>query len=469
MSLRLDAALANTGTRFRIFPQPRFLPSFRNPEVVTVSIPAGQVAAGPADNRMNVIDAINKLPYDGASQPPFNGTKNPPVPPGPAGHFDYLNPDSRAFACATMYATVRRTLDIWEDYFGHPIPWFFEADFEKLELIPLIEWDNAQSGYGFLEFGFGRTPAGGIDHTRPYCENFDVLAHELGHNILFSQTGLPSNPADPAIDYGGYQESGGDLTAIVASMHFNSVVDHLLAQTRGNLFTVNELDRVGELSSSREIRVAFNSKRLGDVGSEPHERSLPLTGGIFDIMVEVFQKKLVAHGLITQDLATRSTQGPGGSPNTAQIQKEFNAAYRNHEAAFKQLLLESRDYLGHLLARTWKSVDPNFLTYAKVVRQILEADRALGNENQETIRGCFAWRGISSPAAIQFAARTLDSCRFGGIRQAVEPSDRAPRAAVAAFEADAQRMTIKRASGEPRAAERRKQPRSATRRPSATK
>ena len=64
------------------------------------------------------------------------------------------------------------------------------------------EWDNAQPGYGFLEFGYGRRPGGGIDHDRPYCENFDVLAHELGHSIIFSQVGFPSNPADPAIDYG---------------------------------------------------------------------------------------------------------------------------------------------------------------------------------------------------------------------------------------------------------------------------
>ena len=86
--------------------------------------------------------------------------------------------------------------------------------------------------------------------------------------------------------------------AIVSVMHFNSIVDHLLENTHGNLFTVNELDRVGELSQSRQIRVAFNSVRMIDVGDEPHDRSLPLTGGIFDIMVEVFQKRLVQRELI---------------------------------------------------------------------------------------------------------------------------------------------------------------------------
>ena len=196
MSVKLDAEAARTGTRFRLFPQPRFLNAFRNPETVHINMPPGSIQAGPADDRMFVVDAINKDPYDQFSGPPFLGLHNPSVIPGSDGHFDHLDIDSREFSCATMYATVRRTLDIWEDYFGHSIPWHFEASFDRLEMIPLIDWDNAQSGFGFLEFGFGRTIAGGIDPTRPYCQNFDVLAHELGHSIIFSQVGVPSSPLD---------------------------------------------------------------------------------------------------------------------------------------------------------------------------------------------------------------------------------------------------------------------------------
>ncbi|HJQ37621.1 MAG TPA: hypothetical protein VKB93_10820 [Thermoanaerobaculia bacterium] len=460
MSLTLDRALATagTGTRFKIFPQPRFLPSFQTPEVVVINVPAGEVQAGPADDRMFVVDAINKQPYTPFTSPPYAGEKNPPVKPGPSGHFDHLDPESREFGCATMYATVRRVLDIWEDYFGHPLPWVFDVDFARLELIPLIEWDNAQSGYGFLEFGFGRTIGGDIDHTRPYCENFDVLAHELGHNILYSQTGIPTNPSDPKIDYGGYQESGGDLTAIIASMHFHSVIDHLLKKTRGNLFTVNELERVGELSGSREIRVAFNSKRMGDVGTEEHERSLPLTGGIFDVMVEVFQKRLVAKNLISADLALRSTQGPGGSPDTKKIQKEFDAAYKGHEAAFKEELLQARDYLGKLLARTWSNLDPNFLSYLTVVRQLLKSDRELTNgEHQQTIRECFSWRGISAPGAFaQAGFRTLDACNVVREGPYLPPYR-------GAADVDEPRIPIKRDAQPRTTTERRKRPRTSGR------
>jgi hypothetical protein len=411
VSIQLDAALQQTGTRFRLFAQSRSLPAFSQPETIYVSKQPNQIQPGPADDRMFVVDAINKKPYGspGSSEPQWTGSSNNPVKPGLDGHFDRIDVNSREFSCATMYATVRRTLDIWQDYFGHRIEWFFRGNFDRLEMIPVIEWDNAQSGYGFLEFGFGRLPSGAIDRNTPYCQNFDVLAHELGHNILFSQVGIPDNGADTS-EYGGFQESGGDLTAIVACMHFNSVIDHILANSKGNLFTVNELDRLGELPNGREIRVAFNYKKMSSVSNEPHELSLPLTGAIFDILVDVFQKELVARGLITQDLANRSTHGLAPNPELPAIQAAFNQAYTGHEADFKTALLTARDYLGRLLAMTWESLSPNFLTYHKVGLGLIDADRQLTNgANHNTIRECFAWREITFQNP-NFMLRQLANC-----------------------------------------------------------
>lgn len=411
MSLKLDADLKGFGTRFLIFPQPRFLSAFKQPETVIISVPPEEIRPGPSDSRMMVIDAVNKLPYSKNYRPPYREKPNDPVMPGADGHFDHLDVYSREFSCATMYATVRRVLDIWEDYFGHRIEWHFEADFERLELIPLIEWANAQSGYGFLEFGYGRNARGGIDHSRPYCQNFDVLAHELGHSIIFSEVGIPVAPGDEGIDYGGMHESAGDLVAIIASLHFDTVVDYLLDKTKGNLFTVNELNRVGELSDSQHIRVAFNNSRMSDVGNEPHDRSIPLTGGIFDVMVEVFQKKLVQRGLITQKLADDSTQGTNRGQNLDEIQKAFRNAYTGQEEEFKNALLEARDYLGLLLAKTWGKLDPNYLTYHEILRTLFRADRELGGEHQQTIRECFAWREISVlPNSILLKPHTLSVC-----------------------------------------------------------
>lgn len=395
MSVRLDAAISETGTKFKVFPQPKFLRAFRAPETIRVSVEAKNVKAGPEDDRMFVIDAIDKRPYEEGEGPPYNGPRNPPVQPGADGHFDYLDPGTREFSAAHMYAVVRRVLDIWEDYFGHEIAWHFDPPLQQLLLIPLVRWDNAQSGFGFLEFGYGRRP-NGLDLRNPYCENFDVLAHELGHSIVFSQVGFPDNSLAVTPEYGGFHESSGDLTALVGVLHFNSVVDHLLDSTSGNLFTRNELERVGELSASREIRSAFNDLRMGDVSDEPHELSQPLTGALFDVFVEVFQKQLVKNGLITQALADRSFHEANSPSDDESIQKEFAQAYDKNKEKFKNALLEARDYFGHLLAKTWSQLSANNLRYSKVAFAALAADRKLTNGvHQETIRACFSWRDIS--------------------------------------------------------------------------
>jgi hypothetical protein len=412
MSMQLDAAIAETGTKFLIFPQPRYIKFFEQPEVVRVTMPPDKIQPGPADERMYVKDAVNKRPYGPLNQPPYQGPANPPVLPGPGGHFDHLNPDSREFSCATMYATVRRVLDIWEDYFGRRIEWQFRMDFEKLELIPLISWDNAQSGYGFLEFGFGRTPSGGIDTARPYCQNFDVLSHELGHSIIFAEVGMPNSNATTTEEYGGFHESAGDLVAMISSLHFDKVVGHLLDNTKGNLFTSNELERIGELSESRQIRELFNYERMSTVGREPHDLSLPLTGAIFDVMVEVFQKELVQKGLISEDLAQRSLHSAEVVADDGTIQSEFAAAYRLNPQGFKDALLLARDYLGTLLAKVWDRLSADNLTYVKVGLELLSADlKVSGGQHQNTIRECFAWREISFPAnSLVFQIRRLDDC-----------------------------------------------------------
>jgi hypothetical protein len=113
---------------------------------------------------------------------------------------------------------------------------------------------------------------------------------------------------------------------------------------------------------------------------------------VFDIFVEVFQKELVARGLISADLAQLSD--PGVSEHTEAVQREFDGAYQNGREGFRQALLDARDHLGRTLARAWSRLDPQ-LSFRDVGRRILEADDAIsGGRYAEAIRLCFAWREI---------------------------------------------------------------------------
>ena len=257
-----------------------------------------------------------------------------------------------------------------------------------------------------------------IDHNSPFCENFDVLAHEAGHNILFTLVGVPTN-ATSTDEYDGFQESGADLTAIVAVLHFNSVVDHVLVNSKGNLFTVNELSRLGELASGREIRRAFNALKMSNVNREPHNLSQPLTGAIFDIFVDAFQMELVRRGLITQQLADRSQFGKAPESEFLAINAAFAAAYAGHEDEFKTALLTARDYLGRLLATTWAALSPDFLTYVKVLGGLLDADQEItSGAHARSIRECFTWREIQPALPVGLMIRRMSDC---GMQDLLEP------------------------------------------------
>jgi hypothetical protein len=397
-----DAAFVGRGTRFKLFPQPGFLPGFENPEIVWVSPPAGTVKAGPADDRMYVVDAIEKTPYAPAAMPPYVGAKHPPTTPDAEGHFDYLDMNSRSFGAAHLYGGVRRVLDIWEGYLGGPIDWHFKEYHRYLELIPYVNWDNAQAGYGFLETG-NRAPQKG--EATPFCLNFDVIAHETGHLIIFSVIGIPIDDTLTA-EYLAYQESASDIIALISALHFDTVVRRVLDACRGNLFTENELSRIGELSGSEQIRLACHGLKLGE-GPDPstpwyqlsqkdrHRLGEPMTGAIFDMIVEVFQEILVQDHLISRSLADRASCALGDTVHLEVVQQEFDHAYHGHELEFSGALRRSRDIVGERLAQTWGAISPHDFHFTSVAAKFLTVDRDLtGEKYHQIFRKCFLWRKI---------------------------------------------------------------------------
>ena len=393
------------GTRFRLYPQPPVLAAIGEPETVWIARAPELIRPGPADDRMYVVDAVGKdRYYDYPYLPPWLGASSSPVEPGPDGHFDHLVPGSRAFMAAHMYGTLRFVLDVWERYFGGEIPWHFAADYPQLELVPAVEWNNAHSGYGFIEAGYARP---GQDNPLPFALNFDVLAHELGHSFIYSLLGTPPEGRVNA-EYVAFHESAADSVAMIAVLDFDSVVDRLLERTRGNIYLTNELNRIGELSETEQIRLASQSVTLDDVPDlrtpierlsqpERHTMSLPLTGAVFDILVEVFQELLVEDGLISQELDTLSRQQEDSS--AAVVQQQFDRAYAGRHDEFKRVLLDARDYVGRLLATAWRSLSWD-VSFGKVAAALLAADGELARgAGQRIILESVRWRGIELPFA----------------------------------------------------------------------
>lgn len=399
MSIKLDSMIAETGTKFKIFPMPPNLKPFEYPETIRVSVNPQMMEPGPADSRFYVLDPVEKLPYgDSCRRQPYNGPLNPPVRSGPDGHFDHIPPRTREFSCAAMYANARRVLDIWEDFFEREIAWPFTLEFRRLELIPRANWDNAQSGWGYLEFGFPRTAWGGMDRTRPYGENFIMVAREIAYFLILSEVGVPTQ-STKSKEFNAFLRSSIDISTIISLLHFHKVLDHVLDSSAGNLFSVNELNRLGELAQSQLFRAAFNYERISTVGDNSYEMALPLTGALFDILIEVFKQELINAALIDQDLANRADLSRNRASDEYAVQTDFDIAYINAKPEFKTALCMARDYLGSLLARAWPSMYPHHLHFHDFGLQLLFADRFVsGGRYQEIIRQCFAWREITPPS-----------------------------------------------------------------------
>ncbi len=404
------------GTRFRLFPQMPELEGFSKPETVRVSPRPGTIAAGPFDGAMRVVDAVGKSePYEFPYMPPYQGPAFPPARPGADGHFDQIPVGSRQFLSAHMYGSVRFVLDIWENYFGKTVRWYDPSDGFIVELVPEIDWDNAHAGIGFIETG-GRVNKAGQYH--PFALNFDVLAHEVGHTLLFSEMGIPAMDALTP-QFLAFHESMSDMVALVSSLHFESMLDELIDETRGNLYVLNWLNRIGELSHSEQIRVASNESHMDDLATlslspegewiDPsgqdrngHHLAQPLTGAIFDNLVEVYQDGLARRGLIPPEMDPRGWDRDGVATSLADFQRVHEGAVTRNRGAFIDALIEARDITGYALALTWQRLSPAHMTYADFAETFLDVMAEIGQTgNLQAFSENFLERGIALQGAPQ--------------------------------------------------------------------
>lgn len=390
------------------------MPGFERARPVFVNARPGTIAPGPADARMYVVDAIEKPAYSDETtgaprwRPPCPRRWPHRTPVRPVrGSFDHVRPGTRAFSAANVFATVRSVLQIWERHLGRRIFWFFkDRDHRRLEIIPRAETNNSWSGEGYLEFGFYRG-----DRARPFCENFDVVAHETGHLILKSVIGNPTD-GKKTLEYRAHEEAAADLVAAVACLHFDEVAGLLLRDTRGRLFSRNLLSRFGEEGRRSQVRKAFNAATMWSPAVVKAERtydkhgfSKPFTGGAFDLFVEIYERHLVRLRAIPGALARRSqsavaTALEARSRRTTHrrflaLRRDFAEHFARDEAKFREALVAARDDFARLLAGTWERTSVRGFSYSRAVANMLAADRALTRGRyRRIIRRAFGQRGI---------------------------------------------------------------------------
>src|SRR5262249_38514194 len=160
--------------------------------------------------------------------------------------------------------------------------------FPRAGITPNAFYSRADKALKFFFF----TPS---NATAPVftCRSLDIVAHECGHAVLDGlQPGwLAGSGNSPQT--GGLHESFGDLTALFLACSQLDQVEAAIALTKGNLHNRNFLAAMAEqfgsaLGFPQGLRNADNDLKLSQVSNEVHAISQVFTGGIYDVLADIF-------------------------------------------------------------------------------------------------------------------------------------------------------------------------------------
>ena len=129
--------------------------------------------------------------------------------------------------------------------------------------------------------------------------------------------------------------------------------------------------------------------------SDEHLLAQPLTGAMFDILVDVYHERLLLRGLISPEMEDLSDRLETSPVYGDRMQSMFDERYNEDPEGFRLALLEARDYLGSYLADAWQLLDPDYLSYYGVGQALEQVDRQItGGAFLPIIRGNFLTREI---------------------------------------------------------------------------
>ena len=306
---------------------------------------------------------------------------------------------SDAFDWVHTFSVVRQTLTMYQRCLRNPVPWQWNG---ASNVDPVTVFSHAGEGANafysrtqkclkFLHFNKPGAPAPAPKIFT--CRSLDIVAHEAGHAVL---DGLkPGWITSTTPQTGALHESFGDLTAIFVALSQMDQVEALIAQSKANLHDRNFLADLAEefgnaLGRPNGLRNADNDLKLSQVSNEVHDLSQVFTGGIYDVLADMF---LHERNFMTTDPALT--------------------------------LYSVAQYLCSLVVRAINAAPAANATFANVINQMLTIASADGKPVQyrNFIRNRFTLREVvvsPTPLNRDFAgAQPLEACEHCSLDHAV--------------------------------------------------
>jgi hypothetical protein len=294
------------------------------------------------------------------------------IHPDEDGHFLFA-PGTPEFAHVNAHVHATQTVRMVERLRGKPVPWKF-GDPRRQQVA--VHVNSGRTGSSHTKFGPRHikldtytSPALGKEVKDAECA--EAIAHEVGHDIL---QGLRPQHAEGDLETGAFAEAFGDCIAILYTMEYDKNRERALSQTGGDLRRQNLISklfeedgkaaRLKENPNARQgffIRSALNDSHYEPQtteGYEEHKQSLPYTAAFYDVLVSAYERNCER----------------GASPS--------------------QALLQARDSLGAVWARSLDYLPRKNIHFAHGMQALLRADQELGQGLSGLIRDSFQARGI---------------------------------------------------------------------------
>jgi hypothetical protein len=294
-----------------------------------------------------------------------------PLSVAPNAFGDFIQtPGTDQFDWVHSFSVVRQTLTMFQRLLGGPVPWQWNSstNTDPITVFPHAGvtmnafYSRTQKALKFFFFNKPGAPAPvPVIFT---CRSLDIVAHETGHAVL---DGLkPGWITSASPQTGALHESFGDLTAIFLALSQMDQVEGLIAQSKANLHNKNFLADLAEefgnaLGRPNGLRNADNDLKLSQVTTEVHDLSQVFTGGIYDVLADIFN---------------------------------FERNFAKTDPAFT--LYSTAQYLCGLILRAIKASPATNATFADVVNQMLVLANSDGKPVQyrNFIRNRFTLREV---------------------------------------------------------------------------
>lgn len=138
------------------------------------------------------------------------------------------------------------------------------------------------------------------------------------------------------------------------------------------------------------MRLATNFRRMSDVTGEVHDRALPFVGAIFDTIVELYHRELVARDCADSRLLDIDLRGLS-QRDFDEFRAATAEAFQMKPLIFELALASARDTVGQALGASLRTLDPTTMRLDQAATAVIAA--AQGGA-AEVLEANFAWREI---------------------------------------------------------------------------